>query len=183
MFPHQENTPGGRAKEEGPVIAVTKAVKTSTAANHTADLSEPKHNEVPELLTNELMVDKGNTPQGCGHTTCTPYVLIKIQANGSPYLSIVPGCTALIHLFLKVNSMALRQKYDFMFKIKKYSGEKAARHFDIYLTWICSGGKNKTTKSELLIADESWSKQDVIPKCHWSHSDRGNWACLLYKPA
>lgn len=78
LFPHQVNTPGGIAKEEGPVIAVTKTVKTSTAANHTADLPEPEDNEAPELLTNEIMVDKGNRHQGSGNTTCTPYVLIKI---------------------------------------------------------------------------------------------------------
>jgi len=35
------------------------AVKTATAESHTTSISQPKGNETPELLTNEIIVDKG----------------------------------------------------------------------------------------------------------------------------
>lgn len=37
----------------------TGTVKTATVVNHTPSLSQPKGNEPPELLTNEIIIDKG----------------------------------------------------------------------------------------------------------------------------
>ncbi len=60
MFtPQQENAVDGGVKEDAPVMTVADAVKTSTVVNHTPSVSEPKENEPPELLTNEIIVDKG----------------------------------------------------------------------------------------------------------------------------
>ncbi|XP_044051855.1 Golgi membrane protein 1 isoform X2 [Siniperca chuatsi] len=55
----QENAVNEAVKEGGPVMTVAGAVKTSTVVSHTPSLSQPKENEPPELLTNEIIVDKG----------------------------------------------------------------------------------------------------------------------------
>ncbi|XP_070761168.1 Golgi membrane protein 1 [Enoplosus armatus] len=54
----QANAVDGAVKEDGPVMTVADAVKTSTVVSHTPSLSQPKGNEPPELLTNEIIVDK-----------------------------------------------------------------------------------------------------------------------------
>lgn len=56
MTPHQEN----EVKEEGPVMTGSDTMQTATVENHTTSLSQPKGNEPSELLTNEIIVDKGN---------------------------------------------------------------------------------------------------------------------------
>lgn len=48
------------AVKEGQEITGPDAVKTATAESHTPSISQPKGNEPPELLTNEIMVDKGS---------------------------------------------------------------------------------------------------------------------------
>lgn len=48
----------GAAKEDRPAMTVADKVKTETAVNQTPSLSQPKEDE-PELLTNEIIVDKG----------------------------------------------------------------------------------------------------------------------------
>ncbi|XP_038558960.1 Golgi membrane protein 1 [Micropterus salmoides] len=55
----QENAVTGAVKEDRPVMTVADAVKTSTVVSHRPSLSQPKENEPPELLTNEIIVDKG----------------------------------------------------------------------------------------------------------------------------
>ncbi|XP_074493900.1 Golgi membrane protein 1 [Sebastes fasciatus] len=56
----QENAVDGTAKEDGAgVMAGVDAVKTSTVVSHTPSLSQPKENDLPELLTNEITMDKG----------------------------------------------------------------------------------------------------------------------------
>ncbi|XP_037633993.1 Golgi membrane protein 1 [Sebastes umbrosus] len=56
----QENAVDGTAKADGAgVMAGVDAVKTSTVVSHTPSLSQPKENDLPELLTNEIIVDKG----------------------------------------------------------------------------------------------------------------------------
>lgn len=54
----QENAVDGAAKDDGPVMTVADAVKTATAVSHTPSVSQPKGNDPPELLTNEIIVDK-----------------------------------------------------------------------------------------------------------------------------
>ncbi|XP_040898548.1 Golgi membrane protein 1 isoform X1 [Toxotes jaculatrix] len=54
----QENAVDGAVKEDGPVMTGVNTVKTATVVNHTPSLSQPKGNETPELLTNEIIVDK-----------------------------------------------------------------------------------------------------------------------------
>ncbi|XP_022613535.1 Golgi membrane protein 1 [Seriola dumerili] len=55
----QENAVDGAVNEDRPVM--TEADKTPTVVNHTPSLSQPKGNE-PELLTNEIIVDKVDLP-------------------------------------------------------------------------------------------------------------------------
>lgn len=60
MFtPQQENAVDGEVKEDEPVMTGADTLKTATVVNHTPSLSEPQGNEPPELLTNEILVDKG----------------------------------------------------------------------------------------------------------------------------
>lgn len=59
----QENAVNGALKEDGAVITVANAVKSSTVGNHTPSLSQPKDNEPSELLTNDIIVDKGSDAQ------------------------------------------------------------------------------------------------------------------------
>ncbi|XP_042277278.1 Golgi membrane protein 1 isoform X2 [Thunnus maccoyii] len=47
------------AVKEGQEMTGLDAVKTATAESHTPSISQPKGNETPELLTNEIIVDKG----------------------------------------------------------------------------------------------------------------------------
>nr|XP_046243550.1 Golgi membrane protein 1 [Scatophagus argus]XP_046243551.1 Golgi membrane protein 1 [Scatophagus argus] len=54
----QENTVDGAVKDNESVMTVDNAVKTSTVVSNTPALPQPK-NESPELLTNEIIVDKG----------------------------------------------------------------------------------------------------------------------------
>ncbi|XP_071339212.1 Golgi membrane protein 1 isoform X2 [Trachinotus anak] len=54
----QENAVDGAVKEDRPVMTEADKVKTATAVNRTPSLSQPKGNEPPELLTNEIIVDK-----------------------------------------------------------------------------------------------------------------------------
>lgn len=57
----QESAVDGAVKESGPAVA--DALKTSTDVSQTPSLSVPKESEPPELLTNEIIVDKApNTP-------------------------------------------------------------------------------------------------------------------------
>lgn len=43
----------------GPVMTVDDVVKTATAVSHTQSVSQSKANEPPELLTNEIIEEKG----------------------------------------------------------------------------------------------------------------------------
>lgn len=62
MFtPRQENAVNGALKEDGAVITVANAAKSSTVGSHTPSLSQPKDNEPSELLTNDIIVDKGKS--------------------------------------------------------------------------------------------------------------------------
>lgn len=54
----QENAVDGAAREDESVKTGIDAVKTSTVVSHTPSLSQPKGNDPPELLTNEIIVDK-----------------------------------------------------------------------------------------------------------------------------
>ncbi|XP_056275478.1 Golgi membrane protein 1 isoform X2 [Pseudoliparis swirei] len=54
----QENTVDGPANEGGPVMTEVDAVKTVTVVSHTPSLSQPKENDPPELLTNEIIIDQ-----------------------------------------------------------------------------------------------------------------------------
>ncbi|XP_070690641.1 Golgi membrane protein 1 [Pempheris klunzingeri] len=59
----QENTVVGAEKEDGPVGTKADRVKMPAGVNHTFSLSQPTDNEPSELLTNEIIVDKGaDTP-------------------------------------------------------------------------------------------------------------------------
>uniref|UniRef100_UPI003AAF8A27 Golgi membrane protein 1 n=1 Tax=Centroberyx gerrardi TaxID=166262 RepID=UPI003AAF8A27 len=51
-----------QVKEEAPVKAGLDETKTTPVLSHTLDLSQPKANEPPELLTNEIVVDKALDP-------------------------------------------------------------------------------------------------------------------------
>lgn len=53
----QENAAGGAVKEDRPVMTAADA----TVVSHALSLSEPKGNEQPELLTNEIIVGKVKT--------------------------------------------------------------------------------------------------------------------------
>ncbi|XP_073321672.1 Golgi membrane protein 1 isoform X3 [Pagrus major] len=53
----QATAVNGAVKEDGPVMA--DAVKMATVVSHTPSVSQPKENEPPELLTNEIIEDKG----------------------------------------------------------------------------------------------------------------------------
>lgn len=55
----QENAVDGPAKDDGPVMTVADAVKTATVVSHTPSVSQSKGNDPPELLTNDIIVDKG----------------------------------------------------------------------------------------------------------------------------
>lgn len=55
----QENAVDGPAKDDGPVMTVADAVKTATVVSHTPSISQSKGNDPPELLTNDIIVDKG----------------------------------------------------------------------------------------------------------------------------
>lgn len=55
----QENAVDGAAKEDGPVMAGVDSVKTAAVVSHTPSHSQPKGDDPPELLTNEIIVDKG----------------------------------------------------------------------------------------------------------------------------
>ncbi|XP_031165122.1 Golgi membrane protein 1 isoform X2 [Sander lucioperca] len=55
----QENAVDGAAKKDRPVMTGVDVVKTATVVSHTPSLSQPKGNDPPELLTNEIIVDKG----------------------------------------------------------------------------------------------------------------------------
>lgn len=59
----QENAVNGAVKEDGAVITVANAVKTSTVGSHTPSLPQPKDDEPSELLTNEIIVGKGSNAQ------------------------------------------------------------------------------------------------------------------------
>lgn len=59
----QENAVNEAVKEDGAVITVANAVKTSTVGSHTPSLPQPKDDEPSELLTNEIIVDKGSDTQ------------------------------------------------------------------------------------------------------------------------
>ncbi|XP_069379664.1 Golgi membrane protein 1 isoform X2 [Paralichthys olivaceus] len=54
----QEKTMDPAVKEERPFVSVADPVKTSTDVSHTPSVSQPKGNEPPELLTNEIIVDQ-----------------------------------------------------------------------------------------------------------------------------
>lgn len=54
----KENEVDGAAKEDAPVKAATDGVKSATVVSHTPSHSQPKGNDPPELLTNEIIVDK-----------------------------------------------------------------------------------------------------------------------------
>ncbi|XP_056275477.1 Golgi membrane protein 1 isoform X1 [Pseudoliparis swirei] len=58
VSPQQENTVDGPANEGGPVMTEVDAVKTVTVVSHTPSLSQPKENDPPELLTNEIIIDQ-----------------------------------------------------------------------------------------------------------------------------
>ncbi|KAM4616154.1 Golgi membrane protein 1 isoform 1-T3 [Polymixia lowei] len=49
----------GEAIEGGPVKAGLDETKTTPVLSHTPDLSQPKADESPELLTNDIILDKG----------------------------------------------------------------------------------------------------------------------------
>ncbi|XP_054466782.1 Golgi membrane protein 1 isoform X2 [Anoplopoma fimbria] len=58
----QENAVDGAAGEGGPVMTRDDAVKTVTVVSHTPSPSQPKGNDPPELLTNEIIVDRQDAP-------------------------------------------------------------------------------------------------------------------------
>lgn len=58
----------GAVKEDGAVVTVADAVKTDTVVSHTPSASQPKENEPPELLTNEIIVDKGKSHKCPGNS-------------------------------------------------------------------------------------------------------------------
>lgn len=58
-FLFQENTPGAATKEEG-----QGPVKISTAASTTTNRSEPQVKEAAEILTNDIIVGKGEDLKG-----------------------------------------------------------------------------------------------------------------------
>ncbi|XP_031165123.1 Golgi membrane protein 1 isoform X3 [Sander lucioperca] len=58
----QENAVDGAAKKDRPVMTGVDVVKTATVVSHTPSLSQPKGNDPPELLTNEIIVDKVDLP-------------------------------------------------------------------------------------------------------------------------
>ncbi|XP_059193310.1 Golgi membrane protein 1 isoform X2 [Centropristis striata] len=58
----QENAVAGAAKEDKSVPTAVEAIKTATVVSHTPSLSQPKEDDPPGLLTNEIIVDKGLDP-------------------------------------------------------------------------------------------------------------------------
>lgn len=56
----QNDAVDGAVREDGPVMTVADAVNSSAVVSHTPSVSEPKENDPPELLTNEIIVDKGH---------------------------------------------------------------------------------------------------------------------------
>ncbi|XP_028269162.1 Golgi membrane protein 1 isoform X2 [Parambassis ranga] len=63
VVPSHENTVSASVKEDGPVNTASDGVQKATAVSHTPHPSEPKVKEPAELLTNEIVVDKGpNAP-------------------------------------------------------------------------------------------------------------------------
>ena len=60
VFPPQvDNGVDAAVKQDRPAMTVADSVKTSTVVSHTQSLSQPKENEKSELLTNDIIVDKG----------------------------------------------------------------------------------------------------------------------------
>ncbi len=58
-IPQQENAVDKAGNDDGPAMTVANTLKTSAVVNHTQSLSQPEENDAPELLTNEIVVDKG----------------------------------------------------------------------------------------------------------------------------
>lgn len=56
-IPQQDTAVNGAVS--GPVMTVDDVVKTATAVSHTPSVSQSKANEPPELLTNEIIEEKG----------------------------------------------------------------------------------------------------------------------------
>lgn len=59
LTPQQVNVVNGAVTDDGPVIMELDANQTTPALTYTPILSQPKENEPSELLTNEIVVDKG----------------------------------------------------------------------------------------------------------------------------
>ncbi|XP_034727027.1 Golgi membrane protein 1 isoform X1 [Etheostoma cragini] len=59
VYSQQENAVDGAVKEDKPVMTGVDAVKTATVASNTTSISQPKGNDPPELLTKEIIMDKG----------------------------------------------------------------------------------------------------------------------------
>lgn len=58
MFPPEQDNPvGGDVKDAGG--ETSDVVKTATVVSHTPSIAHPDENEPAELLTNDIMVDKG----------------------------------------------------------------------------------------------------------------------------
>lgn len=60
MFsPQQENKGDAAVKEDKPVKTVSDKAPTAAVVSHTPSVSHSKDSEPAELLTNEIIVDKG----------------------------------------------------------------------------------------------------------------------------
>ncbi|KAM3867477.1 Golgi membrane protein 1 [Diretmus argenteus] len=75
-------------KEEGPVKAGLDETKTTPVLSHTPSLSRPLANETPELLTNEIIVDKGLD---------APVVLPSVKDISKPESESVPSAAVVKH--------------------------------------------------------------------------------------
>ncbi|XP_071369673.1 Golgi membrane protein 1 [Centroberyx affinis] len=74
-----------QVKGEVPVKAGLDETKTTPVLSHTLDLSQPKANEPPELLTNEIVVDKALDP---------PMILSSPKDLSKPESESVPSVAA-----------------------------------------------------------------------------------------
>ena len=59
--PQLEKTMDRAGKADRPVVSVADPDKPSSVVSHTPSVSRPKENAPTELLTNEIIVDQGNS--------------------------------------------------------------------------------------------------------------------------
>lgn len=80
-----ENPAGVAVKEDGAVMTGTDAVKSSTVVSHTPTLTQPKEQESPGLLTNDIIVDDGPA----GQVDLPPKELNKFETETVPSAAAV----------------------------------------------------------------------------------------------